>query len=448
MGTKRHLSAGLLMAGILVLFSGCGKEDLISGGGVTSDGGSSGRLLSLTASAQDFTDMETGTRASESGTTITFQSGDAIGVFGVKGGSLVCNNLRFTTSNGSTWSGPEIYHESGTTYFAYYPYESGMNGKTSLAAIQSDFESRLNSNPDQGSQANYMTYCKLLVSTSGSVSPSGDKLSFAFKHALAMVEVVLPDKLSGTMSANGGNFAVYSPSSITTSFSLGGSSSFYNISGKTYRRIVKPGTSQSFKATLCGRFDYTNSLTVSAAGSYKKIPLGNVSGTVQVGDFAYGANGGTLSFFPGSTTTEAPDKASCIGLVAAVGQFGSHGMVVAKTSAATALWANRATTISNYSPKAPSGYSWGLPSIAELRYLATGSTSGSASGTSMRDQLDPYFLKADGSKWVTDSGGWHWTSEQETTGYTRGPYRISFVSGLLYSQADASDIKARLTFNF
>lgn len=446
MKIKKHLSAGLLMAGMLTLFSGCGKEDLISGGGVTSDGGSS-RHLSLTASVQDFTDMETGTRASESGTTISFGNGDAIGVFGVKGGSLVCNNLRFTTSNGSTWSGPEIFHESGTTYFAYYPYESGMNGKTSLAAIQSDFESRLNSNPDQGNQANYMTYCKLLVSTSGSVSPSGDRLSFAFKHALAMVEVVLPDKLSGTMSANGGNFAVYSPSSITTSFSLGGSSSFYNISGKTYRRIVKPGTSQSFKATLCGRFDYTNSPTVSA-GNYKKITLGNVSGTVQVGDFAYGKDGGTLSFFPGSTTTEAPDKDNCIGVVATIGQFGTHGTVLAKTETSASVSNNgyytadnRSSVVSDYTPKAPSGSSWYLQGSSELCYLCSGSTS-SGQGTSMKEKLDPYLQKAGGTAW---SDSWHFTSENQK-GNPQRPYCVTFANGNL--SAIFSTYPIRLSFSF
>lgn len=444
MGIKRFLSVGLLMAGIMALFFGCDKEITEEGTPVVD--GSNGKLLSLTASAHDFINMETGTRASENGTTLSFQSGDAIGVFGVKNGSLICNNLRFTTTNGSTWSGPETYHESGTTYFAYYPYEAGMNGKTSLAAIQSEFESRLNGNPDQSSQANYMTYSKLLVSTSGSVSPSGDRLSFTFKHALAMVEVVLPDKLEGTMSANGGNFSIYSPSSITVTISSGGSSSFYNISGKTYRRVVKPGTGLNFKATICNAFNYTDNSTVST-GNYKKITLGNVSGTVQVGDFAYGKNGGTLSFFPGSTTTDAPDKDNCIGVVATIGQFGTHGTVVAKTTISATVNTSgyytsddRASVMSGYTPKAPSGSSWYLQNRNELSYLCSG---GSSSGTSMKDKLNPYMQKTGGTAWSNEM---YYTSES-SGGSHKYPYTVCFENGLV-SDYYASTRPIRPSFSF
>lgn len=464
MGIKRFLSAGLLMAGIMALFFGCDKEITEEGTPVVD--GSNGKLLSLTASAQDFINMETGTRASESGTTLSFQSGDAIGVFGVKNGSLICNNLRFTTTNGSTWSGPETYHESGTTYFAYYPYEAGMNGKTSLAAIQSEFESRLNGNPDQSSQANYMTYSKLLVSTSGSVSPSGDRLSFRFKHALAMVEVVLPDKLEGTMSANGKNFPLYTPSSlsITASFSLSSTSvSFYNISGKTYRRVVKPGTGLNFKATLCNAFNYTDNSTVNA-GSYKKFTLGNVSETIQIGDFAYGKDNGTLAFYPGSTTTDAPDKDNCIGVVATVGnQYNrsdsyTHGTVVAKNDCPPNLWVfddgvNRPAIVSSYSPKAPSGTTgWYLPGKAELYYLCTGTynssldahPTASSGGVAMKNTLNSFLGKSGGNAWADSDPDYYIAGSSATYGYS--DFIVLFGVGNLILNTYANH--ARLCFAF
>lgn len=445
MKTNKLISTGLLMMAAL-LFAACDKENMRSAVEKTPVDESSGLLLSLTTSIEDFTDKETGTRASENGTTFSFQGGDVIGVFGVKNGRIVCNNLRFSTSNGSTWTGREIYHESGTTYFAYHPYESEMSNKTSLAAIQSDFESRLNNNPDQSNQSNYMNYCKLLVSTSGSVSPSNDKLSFTFKHALAMVEVVLPEKLEGVMRAKINIFDIYSPSSITTTFSLGGSSSFYNVSDKTYRRVVKPGTPINFKATLCNRFDYTDNSSLSA-GNYKKLTLGTVDTNIQVGDFVYGGNGGKLSFFPGSTTAEAPDKANCIGVVATINSlFGNNGTVAAKNNIVDVHYTQRDDAASTYSPKAPGGYNWRLQNNAELLYLCSGTTE-SGNGTSMRDKLDPYFVKAGGEKWHIDGfDAWYWTSEW-TAGGVKNPYCVAFSTGVL-TYHSSHDFNVRPSFSF
>lgn len=271
-----------------------------------------------------------------------------------------------------------------------------------------------------------------------------------------MVEVVLPDKLEGTMSANGGNFPLYTPSSlsITASFSLSSTSvTFYNISGKTYRRVVKPGTGLQFKAAICNAFNYTDNSTVNA-GSYKKFTLGNkVEGTVRVGDFAYGKDGGTLAFYPGSTTTDAPDKENCIGVVATVGQFGTHGTVIAKntTSAKTVFGVTlteptvmdrRGSAVSNYSPKAPSGCSWYLPKTNELRYFRSGSTSGS--GITMKNMLNPYLLKAGGKAWEDE---YYYSSEGNILGIPKSRPQVVFFKDGSTRELDGT-YPIRISFDF
>lgn len=67
--------------------------------------------------------------------------GDQIGLFAVKDGAILdeINNMPFTF-NGSSWSGKPILYDdrlAGVTFYAYYPYQPEMTGKTDL--IGDDF---------------------------------------------------------------------------------------------------------------------------------------------------------------------------------------------------------------------------------------------------------------------------------------------------------------------
>ena len=268
------------------------------------------------------------------------------------------------------------------------------------------------------------------------------------------------------MSANGGNFPLYIPSSlsITASFSLSSTSvSFYNISGKTYRRVVKPGTGLNFKATLCNAFNYTDNSTVNA-GSYKKFTLGNVSETIRIGDFAYGKDNGTLAFYPGSTTTDAPDKDNCIGVVATVGnQYNrsdsyTHGTVVAKNDCSPNMWVfddgvNRPAIVSSYSPKAPSGTTgWYLPGKAELYYLCTGTynssldahPTASSGGVAMKNTLNSFWGKSGGNAWADSAPDYYIAGSSATYGYS--DFIVLFSVGKLVLNTYAN--RARLCFAF
>ena len=62
------------------------------------------------------------TRAVYSGYTTTFESGDQIGLYAVKGNRIVTNNACFTY-DGSEWTtSSTVEYNDGYTYYAYYPY--------------------------------------------------------------------------------------------------------------------------------------------------------------------------------------------------------------------------------------------------------------------------------------------------------------------------------------
>ena len=79
---------------------------------------------------------EPSTRTEDTGFVTTFTQGDQIGLFAVKDGVILdeINNMPFTF-NGSSWSGKPILYDdrlAGVTFYAYYPYQSEMAGKTDL----------------------------------------------------------------------------------------------------------------------------------------------------------------------------------------------------------------------------------------------------------------------------------------------------------------------------
>lgn len=127
--------------------------------------------------------MEIGETASsrismEDGTyTATFSGDNAVGIF-VKGqGSY--NNLEYTTTDGTTWDGPQINLPEGETctYYAYYPYSGEVNSADAIAiSVATDQETG-------GYLANDYLYCN---TTSGETT-----VTLEYKHALSLVDVTL-----------------------------------------------------------------------------------------------------------------------------------------------------------------------------------------------------------------------------------------------------------------
>lgn len=225
-----------------------------------------GTTLTVIARADGFapTDgtSQTGTpqtRASESGYTTTFVKGDQIGVFAVKGGSVItgCQNVPLTY-DGTSWSG--VYKYPDATYFAYYPYTDGMNNKTSIDEIVAAFNATVTTATDQSTYAKY-TACDLMTTT-GDVSPTSSSLSFSFTHKMSLIEISLPaQKYKTTDNADAYEYSapVLNPTFSLTLSGSGGATPIKPcpMGNGIYRYIVPAGTSD-----VSGAFNIADGKTI------------------------------------------------------------------------------------------------------------------------------------------------------------------------------------------
>ena len=329
-----------------VFLCGCSNEDepIVA----TTDG----TLLTVIARAEGFasTDSTAQTRASENDYTTTFVKDDKIGVFAVKGGSVItgCKNVP-CTYDGANWSGT-VYKYPGATYFAYYPYTESMNDKTSVDAIVTAFNTTVTAATDQSTYAKY-TACDLMTATAESPI-SGTSLSFSFTHKMSLIEISLPvQKYKASSSADAYE---YSAPALGATFSLALSSG----SGATtikpcpmgngiYRYIVPVGisgvtVSGAFKTADGKAIEYLKDNLSLSAGNYKRLNV-TYSGAntvvvraLAVGDYYYSDG----NICPSDASN--PPKEGCIGIVYWLGDIkgdnytlldskfpgGTHGLVV------------------------------------------------------------------------------------------------------------------------
>lgn len=336
-----------------------------------------GTTLTVTARADGFASTDgtaqtsaPHTRASESGYATTFVTGDQIGVFAVKNGSVItgCRNVP-CTYDGTAWNGT-IYKYSGATYFAYYPYTESMNDKTSVDEIVTAFNATVTTATDQSTYAKY-TACDLM--TADAISPTSSSLSFSFTHKMSLIEISLPMQKYKTSGET--NAYEYSAPVLGATFSLTPSSGSgttkikpYPMGNGVFRYIVPASTSG---ATVSGAFNIADGKTIEysksslslSAGNYKRLNV-TYSGapstpTVRVlatGDFFY-SDGGIV---PGDT--KSPPSEGCIGIVFWVGDATmkdktlaadhsgcTHGLVVALNDAsASTVWQDPYVSVQNW----------------------------------------------------------------------------------------------------
>lgn len=107
--------------------------------------------------------------------TATFQANDEVGIFVKNVPSY--SNLKFTTSDGTNWSGPTVNISEGSeyTYYAYYPYVEGNTTSINyLVATNQETEGFIKND--------------FLYSTATS---SNTIVQLPYNHALSLVEVTL-----------------------------------------------------------------------------------------------------------------------------------------------------------------------------------------------------------------------------------------------------------------
>src|SRR5574344_498233 len=293
---KTKIISRMVFMALVALFSGCSSEDVITDS-VKRDN------LALTVSQENFAGLDSvKTRTTDSGTSTTFSSGDAIGIYVVNGSTVTNANLKYTY-NGSGWSndtyGANVPFVPGGKYFAYYPYVSSYTATsvtpsaTTADAFFSTVISGWDPGTDQGSQALYTA--KDLMISLGTASSSG--YSFSMAHKMALVEVDLAQVnwtyYRSTVTNPKYTFTTYTP---------------YNISNGAYRILVKPATAYTIQGlvytglTSTGNWSLTTGTSLTA-GTYKPYKISSTAASLTsttvspaVGDIYYsdGMYGSTI----------------------------------------------------------------------------------------------------------------------------------------------------------
>lgn len=355
----------LLLAGTIV-FQACSAEEL-PGNGTENNG-----ILPLTVKVSDGGYTLSGTpqgpdlstRATENAYKTVFTAGDRIGIYAVKDGAIVngvenlCLLAMGTDDGGLQWSIPDdVTLPVNVTYYAYYPYQSVLNGSVDLSATDATgfFADVVSAWTPATDQSTYTLYNQQdLMTAKGIVS--GLTLTFPLEHRMALVVINLP-KVKYTFTNTAPAIPPYYIDAPGTQFN--GFSPCRM--GDSYRYIALPGTTTA--AALTGGYTHTSGYPATwsldankiAAGSYKTFPVdgadvvSTVSHNLQPGDFFM--KDGTLISTDEALTTE--QKSNCIGLVFTTrtgsndqGRGWEHGYVMALARIDGSQWAvNGATSV-------------------------------------------------------------------------------------------------------
>ena len=336
---------GLSLLTALFLFSGCGKElDEIPAGGSGTESPENpaqeeGELLRLRVSDAGYLDAGTGSRATDSGLTTTFDDGDKIGLFVVNNvNEVLYANVPYT-KNKEGWTAEQKVRTKGypVRVFAYYPYveDDKIIGKINNKAQDAsaffktyidDLDITDQSTPELYRQADVMA-CMVSIEDA---EAARDALTLTMNHLMGLVVVKLPTEV--TLSSvkyylkGDENFTWTVEDDVTLPANL--SEESHTVTGGIqplkeetgYRYLCKSGENNISFSGGFKTYGATKSYSVSSAtvssGLSKTYNVsvttfaapGKAEYTPQPGDF-YMNDGSVLS----SVTSS--NEADCIGIV-------------------------------------------------------------------------------------------------------------------------------------
>ena len=300
---------------------------------------------------------KTATRATENGYRTEFTDGDACGLYIVRGGTVVYDNVKLSAiagTDGLTWHPSEDVSLagglSGEQYFLYYPYKENMKGKTNASATDANgfFDPLVSGWQPEADQSTYTAYTTSdLMTATGTASKNGNKLtlSFSMTHRMALAVIEMPKTVYQFTDSSIPDYIV---ELSTPDFS--GEAKPCGNGENTYRYLVNPNSSDP---TLTGSYadgKVENVFDVTMgnmdAGSYKtyKVDGGTLieNYKLQIGDYFCKDNDDNWYIIPQAAT---PDG-NVIGIVfhagqhekdgsdyseSGIGQAKCHGYVVALT---------------------------------------------------------------------------------------------------------------------
>lgn len=336
---------GLSLLAALLLFSGCGKElDELPAGGSNTESPENpaqmeGELLRLRVSDAGYLDAGTGSRATDSELTTTFEDGDKIGLFVVNNENKVLYANVPYTKNEEEWTAAQKVRTKGypVRVFAYYPYVEDAKIIKKVDATAGDasaFFQKYIEGLDISNQSTLADYrqadvmaCMVSI---GDAEAARDALTLTMNHQMGLVVVKLPTEV--TLSSvnyylkGDEDFTWKVEENVTLPANLSGESltvtgGIQPLKEETgYRYLCKSGENNISFSGDFKTYGATKSYSVSSAtvssGSSKTYNVsvtpfaapGKAEYTPQPGDF-YMKDGRVLS------RVTLSNKADCIGIV-------------------------------------------------------------------------------------------------------------------------------------
>lgn len=244
------------MAALPLLLASCQQENLPDMNG-TSDLAP----LSITVTDGGYASSEKAvTRAVENGYRTEFTAGDECGLYIVRDGAVVYDNVKLTATasangNALTWQSEASVTLAGgfpdESYFLYYPYQADMSDKTTVSATDAEgfFAPLISGWQPAADQSTYAAYTAsdLMTATGTAVRTNGSiSLSFSMSHRMAMAVIEMPltvYKFTNT-DVTIPDYTVASSADFTDS-----NVKPYGISPGKYRCIVNPASSTATSIT-------------------------------------------------------------------------------------------------------------------------------------------------------------------------------------------------------
>ena len=300
------------------------------GGGTAADRLTDGGYAP-TASPGDM-QKATATRATENGYRTDFTAGDQCGLYIVRNGAVVCENIKLTaaegTEGGLVWqpdAGVTLAGGlSGESYFLYYPYRANMTDKVTASATSDEefFAPLISGWQPEADQSDYANYTNSdLMTAEGTASKADGKLSlsFAMTHRMALAVIEMPKTVYKFTDTSIPDYTVLTAADFTAEAKP------YRNSDGTYRYIVNPAAQP---VSLTGSYDngkkeFTVTPSGITASSYKTYSMhpDEKSHELQPGDYLL-ADGNLVGKDEALT---AGQQAACIAIVFHAGHHANDG---------------------------------------------------------------------------------------------------------------------------
>ena len=371
---KRNIIHTFWMAAALpLLLASCTQEELPDVNG-TSDLAP----LSITVTDGGYASTEkTMTRAAENGYRTDFTAGDECGLYIMRGGTVVYDNVKLTATasangNALTWQPEASVTLAGgfpdERYFLYYPYQADMSGKITISATEAEgfFATLVSSWQPKADQSTYANYTASdLMTAKGTATKGTDgtlSLTFAMTHRMAMAVIEIPQttvyKFTNT-DVTIPDYTVVSPVDFTDS-----SVKPYGIHPGRYRCIVNPASSTATSITGSyhnGMKEFAITPNGLATNSYKTYKVDGAqtvekSHYLQAGDYLL--SDGSLIGKDKTLTDE--QKAACVAIVFYAGHHTSDDSDYSKTGIGLSKCHGYAVAVDDAIPHPSTGAMWGV----------------------------------------------------------------------------------------